>query len=92
MYQAKEISKKYTKIKIIQHKTGFYLELLISEAIKLFLSIEIKTTRDKNGEKILRLEISEVILADCILVNNTYQQKSRVVDTYLLPVNHLANY
>ena len=92
MYQAKEIPKKYKKIKIIQYKTGFYLELLISEAIKLFLSIEIKTTRDKNGEKILRLEISEVILADCILVNNTYQQKSRVVYTYLLPVNHLANY
>ena len=38
-------------MKIIQYKTDFHLELLISQAIKLFLSIEIKTARDKNGEK-----------------------------------------
>ena len=36
------------------------------------------------------LEITEVVLVHCNIVNNYYQQDSRIL--YLLLVNHLVNY
>ena len=35
---------------------------------------ENKTTKDKNGENVPHLEITEVVLAHCNMVNNDYQQ------------------
>ena len=41
-------------------------------------STENKITRDKNGENVLHLEITEVVLVHCDIVND-YQQDSRVL-------------
>ena len=37
-----------------------------------------KLTRDKIGEYVLHLEITELVLVHCNLVNNDYQQDSRI--------------
>ena len=64
-------------------KTGHYLKLLTSETVKLLGSTENKTTRNKNRENISYLEIKEVILVHCNIVNKDYQQDSRVVFTFV---------
>ena len=45
----------------------------------LFGSTENKITKDKNGENVPNLEITEVVLVHCNIVNNDYQQDSRVL-------------
>ena len=40
-----------------------------------------KKTQDKNGENVSHLEITEVVLVHCNIVNNDYQQDSRVLYT-----------
>ena len=51
--------------------------------MKLFGSTKNKITKDKNGENVLHLEITEVVLAHCDIVNNDYQQDSRVLYTFV---------
>ena len=63
-------------------KAGYYLELLTPETIKLLGSTKSKITKNKNGKKMLYLEITEVILIHCNVVNNCYQQNSRVLYTF----------
>ena len=43
-------------------KTGYYLELLTPETMKLLGSIKNKITKNKNGENVPHLEITEVVL------------------------------
>ena len=64
-------------------KNGFYLELLTPEKMKLLGSIEGKITKNKNGENVPHLEIVELVLAHCNLVNNDYQQDSRKLYTFV---------
>ena len=71
-------------------KTEFHLELLTPETMKLIGSTENKITKDKNGENVPYLEITEVVLVHCNLANNDYQQDSRVL--YLFQINHLVIY
>ena len=59
-------------------KSGYYLKLLTPETMKLFGSTESKISKDKNGENVPHLEITEVILFHCNIVNNDHQQDSRV--------------
>ena len=59
-------------------KNGCSLELLTPETMKLLGSTENKITKDKNSENVLHLEITEVVLIHCNIVNNDYQQDSRV--------------
>ena len=47
--------------------------------MKLLGSTENKIVRYKNGENIPHLEITEVVLVNCNIVNNDYQQDSRVL-------------
>ena len=47
--------------------------------MKLLRSTENKTTKDENGENVPLLEIVEVVLVLCNIVNNDYQQDSRVL-------------
>ena len=47
--------------------------------MKLLGSTENKTTQDKNGENVPHLKITEVVLVHCNIVNNDYQQDSRVL-------------
>ena len=64
-------------------KTGYYLELLVSEIMKLLESTKTKITKDKNGENVSHLELTEVVLIHCNIVNNDYQQDSRVLYTFV---------
>ena len=60
-------------------KNGYYLELLNPEIMKLLGSTESKITKDKNGENVPQLEIAELVLVHCNLVNNDYQQFKNIV-------------
>ena len=52
--------------------------------MKLLGSIKDTIDADKNSENVPRLENGEVVLVDCNLVNNSYQQASRVLFTFVL--------
>ena len=54
------------------------LELLTPEMMKL-LGTKSKITQNKNGENISHLEITEVVLVHCNIVNSDYQLDSRVL-------------
>ena len=64
-------------------KNGYYLELLTLETMKLLGSTESKTTKDKNGQNVPHLEVVELILVHCNLVNHDYQQDSRILFTFV---------
>ena len=64
-------------------KNEYSLELLTKETMKLLGSTENKITKDKNGENVPHLEITEVVLVHCNMVNNDYQQDSRVLYTFV---------
>ena len=64
-------------------KNGYYLELLTPETMKLLGSTESKITKDKNGENVPNLEVVELVLVHCNLVNNDYQQDSRILYTFV---------
>ena len=63
--------------------TGYYLELLTSETMKLLGSFQNKIGNNKNDENVPHLEITEVKLVHCNIVNNDYQQDSRVLYTFV---------
>ena len=64
-------------------KTGYKLELLSKETIKLLGSTKDTIDADKNSENVPRLENVEVVLVDYNLVNNSYQQASRILFTFV---------
>ena len=51
--------------------------------MKLLGSTENNITKDKNGENVPHLEITEVVLVHCNIVNNDYQQDSKVLYTFV---------
>ena len=63
-------------------KSGYYLELLTPETMKLLGSTESKITKDKNGENVPHLEMVELVLVHCNLLN-VYQQDSRLFCTFV---------
>ena len=68
---------------VFKIKTGYKLELLSKETMKLLGSTKDFTDSDENSENVPRLENVEVVLVHCNLVNNTYQQASRVLFTFV---------
>ena len=50
--------------------------------MKSLKSIKSKIKKENNGKNVPRLEIIEVVLAHCNIVNNDYQQDSRVLRTF----------
>ena len=60
-------------------QNGYSLELLTPETMKLLWSTENKITKYKNVEIVPHLEITEVVLVHCDIVNNDYQQDSKVL-------------
>ena len=79
-------------------KKGYSLELLTKATMKLLGSTKNKITKDKIGENVPHLEITEVVLVYCNMVN--YQHDSRVQYTfvpnksfgsllYISPSNHI---
>ena len=53
------------------------------ETIKFLRSIKSKITKDENGESVSHLEITEVVLIHCNIVNNVYQQNPKVLYTFV---------
>ena len=51
--------------------------------MKLLRSTENKIIKDKNGENVPYLQITEAVLVHCNIVNNDYQQDSRVLHTFV---------
>ena len=68
---------------VFKIKTGYKLELLSKETMKLLGSTKDTIDADKNSEIVPRLENVEVVLVHCNLVNNSYQQASRVLFTFV---------
>ena len=64
-------------------KLGYYLELLTPETMKLLENTENKINKAKNGENVPHLEITEVVVVHCNVVNNDNQQDSRVLYTFV---------
>ena len=71
------------KLITIKIKTGYYLQLLTPETMKLLGSTKSKVTKDDNGENVLHLQITEAVLLHCNIVNNDYQHDSRVLRTFV---------
>ena len=53
------------------------------ETMKLLGSTKSKITKDKHGENVPHLEITEVILVHCNVANNDYQQDAEVLYTFV---------
>ena len=68
---------------IFKIKTGYKLELLTPETMKLLGSTKKVVDKDKNGENVPKLEIVEVVLVHCNLVKNDYQHTSKVLFTFV---------
>ena len=64
-------------------KSGYKLELLSKETMKLLGSTKDTIDTDKNSENVPKLQNVEVVLVHCNLVNNAYQQHSKVLFTFL---------
>ena len=64
---------------VFKINTGYKLELLSKETTKLLGSTTSIIDADKNSENVPKLENAEVVLLHCNLVNNSYQQHSRVL-------------
>ena len=71
------INKMENKISL-KTNTEYYLKLLSPEIMELLGSTIRKMTDDEKGEDPSHLEISEVVLIHCNIVNNDYEQDSRV--------------
>ena len=68
---------------VFKLKTGFKLELLSPETMKLLGSTKKDADKDKDGEDIPKIESAKVVLVNCNLVNNSYQQESKVLFTFV---------
>ena len=51
--------------------------------MKLLVSSKSIIDQDKDGELVPKLEVVEVVLLHCNLVNNNYQQESKVLFTFV---------
>ena len=68
---------------VFKIKSGYKLELLSKETMALLGSSSNTTESDKDGELVPKLEVVKVVLVHCNLVNNSYQQPSKVLFTFV---------
>ena len=64
---------------VFKIKTGYKLELLSLETMRLLGSEKQDVDKDKDGEDVAKRESAEVVLVHCNLVNGNYQQASKVL-------------
>ena len=85
---------------IFKIKNGYSLEHLTPKTMKLPGGTKNKITKDKKGENVPHLEVTEVVLVYCNIVSNDYQQDSWVLYTFarnkpfgsllkISPTNHI---
>ena len=68
---------------VFKIKTGYKLELLITETMRLLGSTKKDVDKDKDGEIVPKLESVEVVLVHCNLVKNDYQHTSKVLFSFV---------
>ena len=68
---------------VFKIKTSYKLELLSKETMQLLGSSKKDVDQNKDGEIVPKLETVEVVLVYCNLVNNNYQQASKVLFTFV---------
>ena len=68
---------------VFKTKTGYKLELLTEETMQLLGSSKKVIDKNKKGEIVPRLETVGVVLVHCNLVNNNYQQASKVLFAFV---------
>ena len=68
---------------VFKIKDGYKLELQTPKIMKLFGSTKKSIDKTKHREKVPSLEVVEVVLVQCNLVDNQYQQKSEVLYTFM---------
>ena len=68
---------------VFKIKSGYKLELLSKETMKLLGSTSNSIDKDKNSELVPKLERVYLVLVHCNVVNNSYQQASKVLFTFV---------
>ena len=68
---------------VFKIKTGYKLELLTPETMKLLGSKKKNVDKDKDGEILPKLEYVKVVLVHCKLVTNDYQHPSKVLFSFV---------
>ena len=68
---------------VFKIKTGYKLELLTPETMRLLGSTKKDVDSDKNSENVPKLESAEVVLVHCNLVKNDYQHTSKVLFSFV---------
>ena len=68
---------------VFKIKSGYKLELLSKETMRLLGSSVDIIDSDKNSELVAKLGSVDLILVHCNLVNNSYQQSSKVLFTFV---------
>ena len=68
---------------VFKIKTGYKLDLLTPETMKLLGSTNKVVDNDKNSENVPKLESVEVVLVHCNLVKNDYQHASKVLFSFV---------
>ena len=68
---------------VFKIKTRYKLELLSPETMKLIGNTKKDVDKDKDVEDVPKLESAEVVFVHCNLVNNSYQQASKILFTFV---------
>ena len=78
---------------VFKINTGYKLELLTPETMKLLGNTKRDIYKDKNGETLAKLESVEVVLVHWDLVKNDYQHTSKVLFNFVpnKQFGHLIN-
>ena len=68
---------------VFKINTGYKLELLTLETMKLLGSTKKVAYKDKNGENVPKLESVKVVLVHCNLLKNDYQHASKLLFSFV---------
>ena len=68
---------------VFKIKDGCKLELQTPETMKMFSSTKKTIYKTKSTENVASLELVDVVLVQCHVVDNQYQQKSKVLYSFL---------
>ena len=71
------------KNRIVFKTSGYKLELLTPETMRLLGSTKKDVDKDKNSKNVPKLESVEVVLVHCNLVKNDYQHTSKVLFSFV---------
>ena len=69
---------------VFKTKDGYKLEIKTPETMKLFGCTKKLNRQNKKRKKVTSLEVVEVVLVQCNLVDNQYQQQSETINLVFL--------